>query len=212
MQLALAREVASPGPDLLAVYLPGLDIAQHASWARQAAGSGASTVAARLAALQRYYVALDRLLAPGLAAAARRNRFVVTEPGRIDRHGRAHARVSGARPPRARRAAASPTSCRRFCTRWACRSAGSSRRRPWPLHAGRSRTVSGPRMWRRYGSPSSRPAAAARAAARSGDDRRTTKPGVCQIKSAVRPCGVRCWCGVQGSTRSRMPRALTLGL
>src|SRR4029453_10610394 len=30
MELALAREVSGRTPDLLAVYLPGLDIAQHA--------------------------------------------------------------------------------------------------------------------------------------------------------------------------------------
>lgn len=96
MQLVLAREVSSPGPDLLAVYLPGLDIAQHAILSPQAAGSGASTVAARLTALQRYYVALDRLLAPVLRPQRDEIVFVVTEPGRIEGQGERMLGVSGA--------------------------------------------------------------------------------------------------------------------
>lgn len=96
MQLVLAREVSSPGPDLLAVYLPGLDIAQHAILSSQSAGSGASTVAARLDALKRYYVALDRLLAPVLQPQRDEIVFVVTEPGRIDGQGERMLGVSGA--------------------------------------------------------------------------------------------------------------------
>ena len=115
MQLVLAHEVSSPSPDLLAVYLPGLDIAQHAILSPQAAGS-ASTMAARLTALRRYYVALDRLLAPVLQPQRDEIVFVVTEPGRIEGQGERLLGVSEPRPSRATARGRVTDVCRQFCT------------------------------------------------------------------------------------------------
>ena len=92
MQLALLSEVATPVTDLSVVYLPGLDIAQHALLGDDQTGLSASTLAARLDALEAYYSALDRLLAPLLTPAPDELVFVVTEPGRVG--GDAGARVS----------------------------------------------------------------------------------------------------------------------
>lgn len=87
LQLTLVERVAAPGIDLSVVYLPGLDIVQHALLG-DAAAAGASTLATRLAAVQRYYEALDRLLAADLAPRDREIVAVITEPGRVqDRQG-----------------------------------------------------------------------------------------------------------------------------
>jgi hypothetical protein len=97
LQLVLLSEVAAPSQDLSAVYLPGLDIAQHALFGLQAAQRGAdaaassndasaltaSAVAARLEALKDYYAALDSLLADTLVARPDELVIVVTEPGRV---------------------------------------------------------------------------------------------------------------------------------
>jgi hypothetical protein len=104
IQLVLLSDVAAPDTDLSAVYLPGLDIAQHALLGPQQAlpgeqqGAGgsdtragstepgvlaASTLAARLEALKDYYVALDRLLGSALTPAPGELVFVVTTPGRV---------------------------------------------------------------------------------------------------------------------------------
>ena len=48
IQLGLLSEVAAPGTDLSVVYLPGLDIAQHALLGSDQTGLAASTLAARL--------------------------------------------------------------------------------------------------------------------------------------------------------------------
>jgi Type I phosphodiesterase / nucleotide pyrophosphatase len=92
LQLVLLEEAAAPGTDLSVVYLPGLDIAQHSLLGGQPAAVGASTLADRLEALKRYYVALDRLLVPMLTPGPDDLVIVVTEPGRVD--ARAGARVS----------------------------------------------------------------------------------------------------------------------
>ena len=83
MQLALVREVSTPATDFAAVYLPGLDIAQHALLGSAEPGQAASAVASRVEALRGYYVFLDRLLAEALAPASDRVVMVVTEPGRV---------------------------------------------------------------------------------------------------------------------------------
>jgi hypothetical protein len=83
MQIVLAREVSNPAPDLLAVYLPGLDVAQHALFGNAVAALPASTVAARVEALREYYVFLDHLLSALLHAGPHELIVVVTEPGRV---------------------------------------------------------------------------------------------------------------------------------
>jgi hypothetical protein len=83
IQLALLREVSTPVPDLSAVYLPGLDIAQNTLLGRRDAALAPSVVAERLQALRDYYVFLDRLLAEGLTPGDADLVVVVTEPGRV---------------------------------------------------------------------------------------------------------------------------------
>ena len=82
LQVAIASRLEPPRLDLLAIYLPGLDIAQQALL-----GAGdsisPSQLARRLEALRGYYVYLDGLLAA--LAAQRVGELIVTvaEPGRI---------------------------------------------------------------------------------------------------------------------------------
>jgi hypothetical protein len=83
IQLALTREVSSPVPDLSAVYLPGLDIAQNTLLGGRDTALAPSVVAGRLQALRDYYVFLDRLLTHVLSPADDELVFVVTEPGRV---------------------------------------------------------------------------------------------------------------------------------
>jgi hypothetical protein len=84
IQIILAREVSNPAPDLLTVYLPGLDVAQHALLGTAVGALPASTVAARVEALREYYVFLDRLLSASLRAGPLELVVVVTEPGRVE--------------------------------------------------------------------------------------------------------------------------------
>jgi len=83
IQLALMREVSTSMPDLSAVYLPGLDIAQNTLLGRRDAALAPSVVAGRLQALRDYYIFLDRLLADVLSPDADELVVVVTEPGRV---------------------------------------------------------------------------------------------------------------------------------
>lgn len=83
VQLALADRVATATTDLVAVYLPGLDIAQHALLATPEGALGASATAARVEALKDYYVFLDRVLAPLLIVDKGQLLVLVTEPGRV---------------------------------------------------------------------------------------------------------------------------------
>ena len=83
IQLALLREVSTPVPDLSAVYLPGLDIAQNTLLGRRDAALAPSVVAARLHALRDYYIFLDRLLTEVLTPGDAELVVVVTEPGRV---------------------------------------------------------------------------------------------------------------------------------
>jgi hypothetical protein len=81
-QALLARDPLLGSPDLLAVYLPGLDIAQHALLNEAAASP--SAVAVRLQGLRSYYRFLDRMLGELLDAMPRETLVVVvTHPGRI---------------------------------------------------------------------------------------------------------------------------------
>lgn len=82
VQVLIAARVRSAAPDFLAIYLPGLDIAQHALL-----GSGAalapSALEARLAGLRNYYVYLDALLKDALVPAADELVLLLTQPGRL---------------------------------------------------------------------------------------------------------------------------------
>jgi hypothetical protein len=82
LQLAMASRLDSPPLDLLAIYLPGLDIAQHALL-----GSGSvvspSALSARLEGLRNYYVFLDGLLHEAIVPAPGEMVIVITQPGRI---------------------------------------------------------------------------------------------------------------------------------
>ena len=83
MSLVLASEVSDASTDLTAVYLPGLDIVQHALLGSgSGAPASASGVSARLAALEAYYVALDTLLSGVARPGSRELVMVVTAPGR----------------------------------------------------------------------------------------------------------------------------------
>lgn len=81
LQAAMASRLGPPPLDLLAVYLPGLDIAQHTLL-----GSGdaisPSEMAVRLEGLRGYYGYLDGLL-EGLAAPGDGMVVTVAQPGRI---------------------------------------------------------------------------------------------------------------------------------
>jgi Type I phosphodiesterase / nucleotide pyrophosphatase len=82
--LLLAQEASDTATDLSVVYLPGLDIAQHALFGTNPAGlTSASAVSARLASLESYYVALDRLLAQTLRPGPQELVVLVTAPGRV---------------------------------------------------------------------------------------------------------------------------------
>jgi hypothetical protein len=94
----LARDPALGTPDLLALYLPGLDIVQHALFQDQAAGGLSPSAAAdRLAALGRYYTFLDDLLAGVASTSTAGPRLVVlvTQPGRVERPGPGLLALSG---------------------------------------------------------------------------------------------------------------------
>lgn len=83
-QVLIARDPLLGTPDLLAVYLPGLDIAQHELLqADDGATVAASVLASRLDAIRRYYVFLDglvdRLLRDGPSDVV----ALVTHPGRV---------------------------------------------------------------------------------------------------------------------------------
>jgi Type I phosphodiesterase / nucleotide pyrophosphatase len=95
IQLALASAVAPPATDLSVIYLPGLDIAQHALLGEGQAGLSPSALASRLEGLQAYYSALDRLLAPLLTPGPGELLMLVTEPGRVGGDGGAMMSVNG---------------------------------------------------------------------------------------------------------------------
>jgi hypothetical protein len=77
---------ALPGPvrDLDVIYLPGLDIAQHALLARNGTVSPpASVLAARVDGIGRYYEFLQRLVEPLLHVEGDEMAMLLTQPGRV---------------------------------------------------------------------------------------------------------------------------------
>ncbi len=83
VQLLLMSEVTPANGDLSVVYLSGLDIAQHTLLSSGGDSLGASTLGARLDALEHYYVALDRLLTSTGTFGSADLKILITEPGRI---------------------------------------------------------------------------------------------------------------------------------
>ncbi len=93
----LASDSGLGTPDLLVLYLPGLDIAQHALFEQTGGAISPSVAADRLAALERYYVFLDESLSGLVGAATPESRLVVlvTQPGRVERAGTGLVALSG---------------------------------------------------------------------------------------------------------------------
>jgi Type I phosphodiesterase / nucleotide pyrophosphatase len=84
--LDLASDPALAVSDLLVVYLPGLDIAQHALLGTaDAAGLAPSAASERVTALERYYEFLDEAIGRLLETSRAEGRIVmlVTQPGRL---------------------------------------------------------------------------------------------------------------------------------
>lgn len=94
LQLGLASRLTADSPDLLAVYLPGLDVAQHTLLA-PVAGAAPSAISARLEALRGYYVYLDALLKDVALPAKDELVILVTQPGRLSSTARGIVAMSG---------------------------------------------------------------------------------------------------------------------
>ena len=83
--VGLAMALPQQTRDLDVIYLPGLDIAQHALLGgRDGAAQTPSALAARVDAMRAYYGFLKRILAPILDPTERINVMIVTQPGRVD--------------------------------------------------------------------------------------------------------------------------------
>jgi hypothetical protein len=82
VHLAIASRLDTPSLDLLAIYLPGLDIAQHALLGSGSAVSP-SALSARLEALRGYYRFLDAQLGKVADVGERELVFLIAQPGRI---------------------------------------------------------------------------------------------------------------------------------
>jgi hypothetical protein len=82
IQLALASRLGRSQPDLLAIYLPGLDIAQQAllGWGNP---TGPAALSARLEGLRSYYVFLDAVLHDVATPGHDELVIVIAQPGRI---------------------------------------------------------------------------------------------------------------------------------
>ena len=83
MQIELLRDVSVPAPDLSAVYLPGLDIAQNALLGARETALSPSDVSIRVQALRDYNVFLDRLLADLITPGDSEIVVILTQPGRV---------------------------------------------------------------------------------------------------------------------------------
>lgn len=83
IQLSLMSRLDIGSLDVVAVYLPGLDIAQHALLQAQATAAP-STLSARLEGLRSYYRYLDALLTEATIPATNELVMVLTEPGRVE--------------------------------------------------------------------------------------------------------------------------------
>jgi len=80
----LLSVLPEPRRDLDVIYLPGLDIAQHALLTSSQTGAvPPSAMAARIDGLRSYYRFLDAALTPVLTAAPDEVVMVVTQPGRV---------------------------------------------------------------------------------------------------------------------------------
>jgi hypothetical protein len=83
--VGLIGALPQPLRDLDVVYLPGLDIAQHALLGgREGTAQGPSALAARVEAVRAYYTFLRRLLEPIIMPSARVDVLLVTQPGRVE--------------------------------------------------------------------------------------------------------------------------------
>jgi len=83
---SLAADPSLATCDLVVLYLPGLDIAQHALFGSPTGVAVAPSVAAgRVASLEQYYVFLDQLLGSSILDGGADHRLVmlVTQPGRV---------------------------------------------------------------------------------------------------------------------------------
>jgi hypothetical protein len=83
VQLELMRAVQTSTPDLSALYLPGLDIAQNTLLGPRETALAPSEMTARVQALRDYVVFLDRLLADSIATTDSELVVLLTEPGRV---------------------------------------------------------------------------------------------------------------------------------
>lgn len=83
LQVVMATRVQSTAVDLVALYLPGLDIAQHALLGAGATASP-SALQMRLEGVRSYYVYLDGLLRDALVPAADELVFLLGQPGRLE--------------------------------------------------------------------------------------------------------------------------------
>lgn len=92
LQIALSKRLPEK-PDLIAVYLPGLDVVQHTLLG--AGGSAASTISARLDNIRSYYRYLDLLLADFTRSSPDEIVIVVTQPGRLASAARGAFAVTG---------------------------------------------------------------------------------------------------------------------
>ena len=83
--IGLAKALPPPDRDLDVVYLPGLDIAQHALFASERSGALLpSRAAERVAALKTYYTFLGDALGGWLRPRPGEVVILVTEPGRVE--------------------------------------------------------------------------------------------------------------------------------
>lgn len=82
LQMAIASRLPTGTSDLVAIYLPGLDIAQHALLGSSGAIT-ASALEAKLTGLRGYYVYLDALLKEALVPAPDELVVLLTQPGRL---------------------------------------------------------------------------------------------------------------------------------
>ncbi len=82
--LVAALAQVNPGPpvDVQAVYLPGLDIAQH-NLVQAGAPASVPSMSARVAAIERYYALLDELVAELLPPSASHIDALILWPGRV---------------------------------------------------------------------------------------------------------------------------------
>ena len=82
--VGIAQALPPPARDLDVIYLPGLDVAQHALLAPEDSGAPSpSVLAARVDALTDYYRFLLELLEPLLRPAGDQMVMVITSPGRV---------------------------------------------------------------------------------------------------------------------------------